>query len=105
MAYVPPVQNPLRRSLGRYRGLGDIQCAPGTGNDAVACVPFIGTSATVDVTPAGATVTGQGASSGYSSTSGPPLGSPADWLNANASVLVWIGGIAFVLMFLSKLGK
>ena len=100
--YVRPTRNRLPGLRG-MRGLGD--CAPGTGTDMVACVPSIGTSATVEVTPSGATVTGQGASSGYQQTFGPSAVSPTDWLNANASVLLWIGGIALGVMFLSKVAR
>jgi hypothetical protein len=65
----------------------------------------IGTSATVDVTPEGATVTGTGASTGYQQTFQPSPVSPTDWLNANSSVLLWIGGITLGVMFLSKVAK
>lgn len=93
MAYTRPMRNPLRRSLTGYRrGLGDTPID-------------IGTSATVDVTPTGTAVIGQGASAGYSAITPTGSGSLTDWLNQNSSTLLWVGGIAIGVLFLSKVAK
>lgn len=65
----------------------------------------IGTSATVDVTPLGTTVTGQGASAGYTAASPAPSGGFTDWLNANSSTVLWIAGIGLGVLFLSKVTR
>ena len=91
--YARPMRNRLPGLRG-YRGMGD---APSD----------IGTSATVAVTPAGATVTGQGASAGYQESFYPtnPPTSITDFLNQNSSTLLWIAGIGLGVMFLSRIAR
>ena len=122
MAYISPIRNPLRRLpirqyqgpfRNRLPGLGDaptdpatgLPCAAGTGTDLVPCIPSIGTSAGVTVTPNTTTVTGQGASAGYQQSTPAAQPSFTDWLNTNSSTVLWIAGIGLGVMFLSRLTK
>lgn len=67
----------------------------------------IGPSASVTVTPDTTTVTGQGASAGYQQTTPTPQQpfSFSDWLNANSSTVLWIGGVGVGVLLLSRLAR
>lgn len=92
--YRPATRNPLPGLRGYRRGLGDDGTTP----------VDIGTSATVTVTPSSTTI---------SPTGGTPItvptatgtGSLTDWLNANSSTVLWVGGIAIGLLLLSKMTR
>jgi hypothetical protein len=81
---------PSRNRLPGLRGMGAID---------------IGPSASVEVTPEGATVTGQGASAGYQQTTTTPPPSITDFLNQNSSTLLWIAGIGIGVMFLARIAR
>jgi hypothetical protein len=97
--YVTPVKNRLRTlPVRQYQGPFPTRL-PGLG------AIDIGTSATVDVTPAGATVMGEGASAGYQQTSAAPSPSFTDWLNQNSSTVLWIGGIGLGVLLLARMAR
>ena len=101
MAYVRPVRNPLQRLPVRAYRSPLRSRLPGMGDAPI----DIGTSATVDVTPSGATVTGQGASAGYTATTPAPSTGITDWLNQNSSTLLWIGGVSIAVLLFSRMAR
>ena len=108
MAYIRPMRNrlrslPVRQYQGplptRLLGLGQLNCPgdPGCPGNPI----DIGTSAVVNVTPTGSTITTPQGVQVFAA----PGGSLTDWLNQNSSTVLWIGGIALAVLLLSRVAR